>query len=266
VDARGPRAPRSGAPGLGQHFLPRRLAAELVGRAQIERDDLVVEIGAGNGALTAALAGRARVIVAIELDPRLAARLRSRFSADPSVRVVEGDARSMPPPGEPFRAFGSVPFAITTDLLRHLLDDPTGAMTRADLIVQWEAARKRIADPPRNVRSLGWGPWWTFAIERRLPSSSFRPPPGVDAAFLTIRRREPALLPTSDSAAYQQLVRRLFARPNRSVVQALRSNLGEQAGRLVSDVGVSHRARATDLRIVDAVALFRRIRKWSEAD
>jgi 23S rRNA (adenine-N6)-dimethyltransferase len=261
VDARGSRAPRSGAPALGQHFLPRKLAADLVGRAQVERDDLVVEVGAGSGALTAALAARARAVVAIELDPRLATRLRSRFAADPSIRVVEGDARSVPLPREPFRVFGNVPFAITTDLLRHLLDDPLGGLARGDLIVQWEAARKRIADPPRNVRSLGWGPWWTFAIERRLPSSSFRPPPRVDAALLTIRRRAPVLLPAADVAAYRRLVRELFLRPNRPVVQTLRSILGEHAGRLVSDVGVSYRARATDLRIVDAVALFRRIQQ-----
>lgn len=266
MDARGSRAPRSGALALGQHFLPRRLAAELVRRALIERDDLVVEIGAGRGALTMALAARARAVVAIELDPRLARALRSSFASASIVRIVEGDARTWPLPREPFRAFGNVPFAITTDLFCHLLDDPLGAMVRADLIVQWEAARKRTVDPPRNLRSLGWGPWWMFTIERRLPASSFRPPPRVDAALLTIRRREPALLPAADVAAYRRLLRELFRTPDRPVVQTLRHMLKEQAGRLVSDVGVSHRARATDLRIEDAAALFRRICVWFETD
>lgn len=155
--------------------------------------------------------------------------------------------------------FGNVPFAITTDLFRHLLDDPLGAMVRADLVVQWEAARKRVADPPRNVRSLGWGPWWTFTIERRIPSSRFRPPPRVDAALLVIQRREPPLLPENEVTSYRRLVRELFLRPDRPVVHTLRHTLGETAKRLVSDVGVSHGARPTDLRIVDAVALYRRI-------
>lgn len=261
MDARGSRAARSGAPALGQHFLPRSLAADLVRRAQVERDDLVVEIGAGNGALTAALAARARGVVAIEVDPRLARGLRSRFGGDPAVRVVEGDARSRPLPREPFRAFGNVPFAITTELLRHLLDDPLGAMVRADLIVQWEVARKRTADPPRNARSLGWGPWWTFTIERRIPSSSFRPPPRVDGALLTIRRREPPLLSVTEVAAYSGLVRELFLNADRPVVLALRSTLGTRAERFASDVGLSRRARPIDLRIVDAVALYRRIRQ-----
>lgn len=259
MDARGPRGPRTGAPALGQHFLPRRLAAELVQQAQVQPNDLVVEIGAGTGALTVALASRARRVIAIELDPRLTRGLRSSFARDPTVTVVEGDARSWPLPREPFRVFGNVPFAITTDIFGHLLDDPLGAIVRADLVVQWEAARKRIADPPRNVRSLEWGPWWTFAIERRIPSRSFRPPPRVDAALLTIRRREPPLLPETDVVTYRYFVRALYARANRPVVQTLRRTLGERAKRLVSDVGVSHGARPTDLRIADAVALYGRI-------
>ena len=79
-----------------------------------------MEIGAGRGALTAALAERARAVIAIEVDPRFARGLRSMFAGDPVVRIVEGDARSWPLPREPFRAFGNVPFAITTDLLRRL--------------------------------------------------------------------------------------------------------------------------------------------------
>ena len=265
MDARGSRAPRTDAPPLGQHFLPRPLAADLVERALIEGDELIVEVGAGRGALTAALAQRAREVIAIELDPRLTRGLRATFAGAPTVRIVEADARSWPLPREPFRAFGNVPFAITTDLLRHLLDDPFGALTRADLIVQREAARKRVVDPPRTVRTLGWAPWWTFSIERHLPARSFRPPPRVDGALLVIRRREPPSLPASEVLAYQRLIRVLYAKPNRPLVQSVKAMVGEPGGRLVSDIGISHRARAVDLRVADAVALFRRLRGYPSA-
>jgi 23S rRNA (adenine-N6)-dimethyltransferase len=261
VDARGARAPRSGAPALGQHLVPRSLAAELVRRAHIEPSDLVVEIGAGTGTITAALAARARVVIALELDRRFARQLRAAFASDPVVRIVEGDARSWPLPLEPFRAFGNLPFAITTDLLRHLVDDPLGAMVRADLVVQLEVARKRTQDPPRNVRSLVWGPWWVFTLDRRLPARCFRPPPRVDAAVLEIRRREPPLLAPGELDAYERLLRRLFLTPDRPVARSLRSVVGSQAGRVASDVGLSHRARPTDLRVPDAVRLFRRVRR-----
>jgi hypothetical protein len=59
----------------------------------------------------------------------------------------------------------------------------------------------------------------------------------------------------------------LFVKPNRSVVQSVKAMVGEPAGRLVSDVGISHGARPIDLRIADAVALFRPMRAyWSETD
>jgi 23S rRNA (adenine-N6)-dimethyltransferase len=260
VDARGARARRTDAPARGQHFLPRSLSVDLVERALVGPNEFVVEIGAGRGALTSALAGRARAVTAIELDPRLARGLRSTFADVANVRVVEWDARSWPMPREPFRAFGNVPFAITNELLRHLLDDPLGAMTRADLVVQRGAARKRIADPPRSVVSLGWAPWWTFSIERLLPARCFYPPPRVDAALLVIRRREPPMLPAADVYAYRRVVRALFAGPDRRVVQNLKAIVGENARTLVSDVGLSHRARPVDLHITDAVRLFRRVR------
>jgi len=261
VDARGSRASRSGAPALGQHFLSRRLASELVRRARVEPDDLVVEIGAGTGVLTAALAARARAVIAVEVDARLARGLRSTFAGVPVVRVVEADVRSWGLPREPYRVLGNVPFAITTEVLRQLLDDPTSPMSRADLVVQLEVARKRTQDPPRSVRSLVWGPWWTFSVGRRIPARSFRPPPAVDAAMLTIRRRDPPLLPPGELEPFERLLRRLFLTSDRPVVRCLRSVVGSQAGRVASDVGLSHRARSTDLRVIDAVALFRRVRR-----
>ena len=68
-------------------------------------------------------------------------------------------------------------------------------------------------------------------------------------------------MPATELTAYRRVVRELFLRPNRPVVQTLRHTLGDGAGRLVSDVGVSHGARPTDLSIVDVVALYRRLRK-----
>jgi 23S rRNA (adenine-N6)-dimethyltransferase len=67
--------------------------------------------------------GRVRVI-AIERDPRLAARLRRRFAAEPPVGVAEADLRQVPLPRRPFHVVASPPFALTTFLCRHLLGDP----------------------------------------------------------------------------------------------------------------------------------------------
>jgi 23S rRNA (adenine-N6)-dimethyltransferase len=124
------------------------------------------------------------------------------------VTVVCCDALRFRMPRRPFRAMGSLPFGATTSLLHHLLDDRRSGLRQADLVVQWEVARKRAAVPPTTLLSATWAPWWSFALGRRLPADAFRPVPSVDAAVLRIVRREPPLLPLHMADAYASFVRR----------------------------------------------------------
>ncbi len=194
---------------LGQNFLRPELAEALVAQAAFDAGDLVVEIGAGRGAWTFALARRGVHVVALERDPHWAENLRreARRRRMPNISVVCCDALSYRMPRRPFRAVGSLPFGATTAILRHLLDDAGSGLRRADLVVQWEVARKRAALPPTTMLSTSWAPWWTFAVVRRLPADSFRPVPSVDGGLLRVTRREPALLPEHMAAAYATFVR-----------------------------------------------------------
>ncbi len=85
-------------------------------------------------------------------------------------------------PRRPFRVIGSLPFGTTTAILRHLLEDAGSGLQRADLVVQWEVARKRAAIPPTTMLSTAWAPWWSFEVGRRIPAAAFRPVPSVDGA------------------------------------------------------------------------------------
>lgn len=195
---------------LGQNFLRPDLADVLVADAAFEAGDLVLEIGAGRGAFTFALARRGVHVVALERDPHWAEQLRRsvRRQGMDHVTVVCSDASRYPAPRRPFRAMGSIPFGATTSLLRHLLDDPNSGLRRADLLVQSEVARKRAAVPPTTLLSTAWAPWWSFAVGRRVPADSFRPVPSVDAAVLRVTRRVPPLLPEHMAGAYAEFVRR----------------------------------------------------------
>jgi 23S rRNA (adenine-N6)-dimethyltransferase len=195
---------------LGQNFLRPELAAALVADAAFDDGDLVVEIGAGRGALTFALARHGVEVIALERDPQWAEHLRREVRRHGAARVsiVCCDALRYRLPRRPFRVMGSIPFGATTALLRHLLDDRSGTLCRADLIVQWEVARKRAATPPTTMLSTTWAPWWSFELGRRLPAGSFRPVPSVDAAVLRVVRREPPLLPDHMAEAYASFVRR----------------------------------------------------------
>jgi 23S rRNA (adenine-N6)-dimethyltransferase len=129
------------------------------------------------------------------------------------VTVLCADARAFPLPLNPFRVVANPPFGATAAILRHLLDDPAGGLVRADLVVQWQVARGRArvdGGPPLDLLGATWAPWWRFGRARRIPAAGFRPAPSVDAAVLTVTRREPALLAAGAFAAYREFVAGAF--------------------------------------------------------
>jgi 23S rRNA (adenine-N6)-dimethyltransferase len=194
---------------LGQNFLRPERAERLVAEADFRPGELVVEVGAGLGAITIALANRGVEVVAVELDPVWAKLLRQLglLVGQARVRVVEADFLSLALPTRPFRVIGSIPFGRTTDILRYLLDEPRVPLERADVIVQWEVARKRAAMPPRTLLSTVWAPWWEFRLGRRISASEFQPVPQVDAGVLVVTRRNQPLLPPAMARSYAGFVR-----------------------------------------------------------
>jgi 23S rRNA (adenine-N6)-dimethyltransferase len=171
--------------------------------AGIDAGDLVLDLGVGDGRLTKPLARAARRVVAVELDPRLAASLRGRWT---NVEVVEGDAAAMALPREPFRVVSNIPFSRTADLLHALLDDPVLPLVRADLVVEWGVAFKRAVPWPSNVSGVVWGASYETHVARRLPRAAFDPPPGTDAGVLVFTRRERPLVSPESVPDYQRFV------------------------------------------------------------
>jgi 23S rRNA (adenine-N6)-dimethyltransferase len=190
---------------LGQNFLRPELARQLVGEGNFRAGELVVEVGAGRGALTVPLAEAGVELVAVEFDPHWASQLRAQLQG--RVRVVEADFLTMPLPTRPFRVMGSLPFGETTAILRRLFDNPLVPLQRADLMVQWEVARKRAAVPPATLLSTSWAPWWEFKLGRRIPATDFRPVPRVDAGLLVAIRKKNPLLPPAMADEFSRFVR-----------------------------------------------------------
>jgi 23S rRNA (adenine-N6)-dimethyltransferase len=143
----------------------------------VARGDLVLDIGAGDGALTGPLLELGARVVAIELHPGRAAALRRRFGDD--VRVVQTDAIDLRLPRRPFRVVANPPWVITEPLLRRLLH-PGSRLVRADLLLKRSTAR-RWAD-------LGHANGHRFQAGPTVPRRAFRPPPPTDGRVLVIER------------------------------------------------------------------------------
>ncbi|MFD3342278.1 23S rRNA (adenine(2058)-N(6))-methyltransferase Erm(O) [Streptomyces violaceoruber] len=181
---------------LSQNFLADRATAERVARLAVPdrgRPPLLLEVGAGNGALTEPLARRSRELHAYEIDPRLVPGLRARFARSPHVHVVAGDFLTARPPRTPFAVAGNVPFSRTADIVDWCLTAP--GLTDATLLTQLEYARKRTGDYGRwtLLTVLTW-PRHEWRLVGRVGRSRFCPAPRVDAGILRIERRPTALL------------------------------------------------------------------------
>jgi len=148
----------------------------VVAAAGVRPGELVLDIGAGEGALTAHLVRAGARVVAVELHPRRAGVLRERF---PGITVVQADAASIRLPGRPFRVVANPPYGISASLLGTLLA-PGSRLVAADLVLQRAVVRKYASGAARR---------FSLTVGITLPRRAFLPPPHVDSAVLVVRRR-----------------------------------------------------------------------------
>ena len=173
------------APRWGWHRLNKQAAARLVAAAGIVPGQLVLDVGAGEGAITAALLARGAHVIAVELHPTRAAFLRRRFAGRPVV-VVQADARDLWLPTRPFGVVANPPFGALSALLRRLTASGS-RLERASLTVPLHVARRwSSADAPGAAR---WRITFDLSVGPRVARSSFSPPAVHDVTVLEIRRR-----------------------------------------------------------------------------
>jgi 23S rRNA (adenine-N6)-dimethyltransferase len=204
---------------LGQNFLvDHGLVERFVDGLDLDDNDVVIDIGAGTGALTLPLARTGAAVWAVEPDPEWAARLSlsvERLRLSDRVRVIATTVERLRLPRRPYRVVANPPFGRTTDILSKLLDAPADGPTRADLLLERGVARKHAAVPPRALRTAAWTPWWEFELGLHVPRTAFRPRPSVDAAVLTVRRRPTPLLPERLAGEFLETLRPLWLRTTR---------------------------------------------------
>jgi len=170
----------------GQNFLRNRGAVErIVAAVEPEPGELIVEIGPGEGVLTERLVSFPNEIVVVEIDPALAARLRTRFG--PRIEVIEGDALEFPLPTRPWRAVGNLPYNVATPILRRVV--ASEHWRRAVFMLQKEVADRLVAVPstePYGFLTLFVQLYARARVLMTLDPRSFYPPPKVRSAVVVL--------------------------------------------------------------------------------
>ncbi len=251
-------APRKG---LGQHFLtdPNILDA-IVSAADLPPDAVVIEVGPGPGALTAALAPAAARLIAIELDDRLAPLLSELYADWPNVHIIHGDVLKISPVDAleqtgglaPYFVLGNIPYYITSPLLRHFLE----AEPRPERMVftlQLDVARRIVARPGQmNLLAVSVQVYARPSIVRKLPPGAFTPPPKVHSAVLRLDMLSEPLVPSHQRQAFFRLVRAGFGQKRKTLRNSLSAGLNLPASTVADALlaaGLNPKQRAQELSI-----------------
>ncbi len=256
---------------LGQSFLSDRQVLQQILRAsEIAADDSVLEIGAGLGILTQALAERARRVVAVEVDEELVAVLRARWDSLPNVNVVLGDILELDiatlmreggtPEAPPYKVVANIPYYITSAVLRHILE--ASARPRlVVLMVQYEVAQRIVAVPGQmSLLAVSVQFYGLPRLVRRVPARAFYPIPKVDSAIVRIDPHRHLPVEDSEVEAFFMVVRAGFAQRRKQLRNALVHGLSlprEIVSQAMSRAGIEERRRAQSLSLADWVALCR---------
>ncbi|MGH3567024.1 MAG: 23S ribosomal RNA methyltransferase Erm [Pseudonocardia sp.] len=206
---------------MSQNFLRGSSAVErYLSMADLAADVLVLEVGAGDGAISEVIAPRCRELHAYEIDPFHSRKLEARVRDHPNVRVVTGDVLAAVSRQEPFAVVGNVPFSITTKVVDWCLSAQT--LSTATIITQLEYAKKRSGGYGRwSLRTIESWPWFSWELRGAIRRREFRPLPRVDAGVLHIARQDRPLVLPAGRAAYSRMVELGFGGVGGSLYRSL---------------------------------------------
>jgi 16S rRNA (adenine1518-N6/adenine1519-N6)-dimethyltransferase len=249
---------------LGQNFLiDPELRDAIAAAAGTSQDDEVLEVGAGVGTLTIALAPRCKRLVAVELDRRLIQPLRDVMQGQENVEIVQTDilrfdvAAAFPNGGEVVA--GNIPYNLTGALLRKLLDHPPRPK-RLSLVVQKEVAERWTATTAASLSTVAVQVYATAKMVFTIPASSFTPIPRVDSALVTLDVRERPAVDVDDVDRFFRFAESAFQYRRKQLGGALGRMVGissTEAGVRLSELGIEPKRRPQTLTLPEWERIYR---------
>jgi 16S rRNA (adenine1518-N6/adenine1519-N6)-dimethyltransferase len=252
---------------LGQHFLvDPNILNKVIRTAQVGKEDVVLEVGPGLGAMTLALAREVKKVIAIEIDRKLAAILKEKVTVHPNVEVVESDILRVDfkhffqKEGHPIKVVANLPYQISTPLLFRFIESKE-AFSTFTLMLQKEVAERMVAPPGKKE----YGPLSIFAqmfldvsIRFFIKPSAFSPPPKVESAVVHMVWKEKPMVQTNDEQWFKKVVKACFGYRRKTLSNALKHSelsLPESIALSMGKIGIDPRRRPETLTIEEFTKL-----------
>lgn len=266
---------------LGQHILKNPLVAQgIVDKAQIKPLDVVLEVGPGTGNLTVRILEQARKVVAVEMDPRMAAELTKRVhgtQGEKKLEILLGDFMKTELPYFDV-CISNTPYQILSPLVFKLLNQPRPPRVLI-LMFQREFALRLLARPGDSLycRLLANVQMWANVTHiMKVGKNNFRPPPKVESLVVRIEVKNPR--PNVDFNEWDGLLRVCFVRKNKTIAAGFKSlnvleiltknyhTLRAMQGEMVDDDGEAEVRRLVEQVLADTGYGEQRAAKMDQTD
>ena len=251
----------------GQHFLiDRNILNKVIRTAQVEKEDVVLEVGPGLGEMTIALARQAKRVIAIEIDPRLVEILKKKMAVYPNVEVVQKDVLKMGfnhfllQEGQQIKVVANLPYQISTPLLFRFIESRE-VFSTLTLMLQKEVAERMVALPGEKE----YGPLSIFtqlvselSICFFIKPSAFFPPPKVESAVIHMGWKEKSMIELGDEKWFKRVVRGCFSYRRKTLTNALKHSdipLPWNTEERMEKIGIDPRRRPETLKIQEFINL-----------
>jgi 16S rRNA (adenine1518-N6/adenine1519-N6)-dimethyltransferase len=251
---------------LGQNFLADPAALEhIIQAAEIPPNSTILEVGPGLGSLTRYLALAAARVIAVELDASLIPPLEYVLGGLPNVEIVHADILKIAPGDfifeDRYLVVANIPYYITSNLIRHLLEAPLKP-SRIVLTVQREVAERITAIPnDMNLLALSVQVYGKPQISMRIPAGAFYPPPTVDSSVVRIDLYPQPLIASDQLDIFFRLAKAGFGQKRKTLRNSLSAGLswsGERTAQLLLQSGIDPQRRAETLALQEWKTLVER--------
>lgn len=243
---------------LGQNFLVDPVLRDAIAEASgASREDDVLEVGAGVGTLTIALATRSRRVIAVEFDRNLIPALREVVAGQDNVEIVQADILRYEAHAD--IVAGNIPYNLTGALIPKLLDEPPRPR-RLSLVVQKEVADRWTAVTGASLATVAVQVFAEAQTLMAIPALAFQPPPRVDSALVVLEVRERPAVQVDDMQGFLRFVEAVFQFRRKQLggtVARIASMSSADAAAELAAIGIDPAARPQTLNLPQWEAVYR---------